>query len=697
MFDGLRRAIGAISVREEKGKIYVSGVPADVIARDIARIWNTSRVNSYMFTQLGRSGFSFHSFYAIEIYFVLEHLKSHPQAYTNQRALRRIQEELKSETWLRTLEDDASLNFNWDRLNEMSVSPKEHQREFLETYEKVVAKYQLKGYLLAAAPGTGKTISGLMLALINESDATVVICPKRAVIDVWVDTLKTRFKKAQRYWTSCDNTPVDQEANWVVFHYEALEQALSWLANNKKFKKITVILDECHNLNDPKSARTQNFMELCKDKNIQAVLWMSGTPIKALGNEAIPFLSTIDPRFTEKVRESFTKIFGKQVSRAVEILANRIGISSFRVNKADIVTNQVVETTKNVAFKGGEQFTLAVIKEEIRVFVEERFVYYKENERRFHNIYFEILAIYERSIRDESERKDYKLYRQYVAGLNKRFDPVADKDIVVWCNRFEERYICPKLSNSDRKEFRHVRSIYKYVSLKVRGEALGRILTKRRIACFVSMVPHCGLPDLIDSAEKKTLIFTSYVEVVKAAEAYLKKEGYQPLLVFGDTNKNLPMIMKQFKENPDLNPMIATYDSLSTAVPVIEANHCVLLNKPFRDHEYQQATSRINRLGQDSIVRITSMLLDTGQEPNLSTRSNEIMEWSRASVNAIMGMDGVDETITTEDNFVLEDGDDFTKVLLELVDEPYSPGSAAIHAPADAAVSMSKENYFFLF
>lgn len=1042
MFDGLRRAIGAISVREEKGKIYVSGVPADVIARDIARIWNTSRVNSYMFTQLGRSGFSFHSFYAIEIYFVLEHLKTHPQAYTNQRALRRIQEELKAETWLRTLEDDASLNFNWSRLKELTVDPKAHQREFLEVYEKVVAQYQLRGYLLAAPPGTGKaqpldslvkvpggwktmgemsvgddvvaadgtttkvlgvfpqgvrpvyevtfvdgrvvradadhlweihdrdvaggksiikttelqhrlqmsskrgrlyvplcksepgierdlpidpyvlgallgdgglthyvgfsspdesileavrveaerlgcvlkkragdnidyvitgtthgsnpvmrklqelglfgkssyfkfipndylggsheqrlallqglmdtdgyidpnsnmcytttsfelaehvaylvrsiggiadivskvkyftykgirkqgapayqvnirhgtpslffrlekkairandnhqysaglklrvesvefvgveetqciqiahpdhlyvtdgfvvthnTLGGIMLSLVHEADCTVIICPKRALFEVWADTIKTRFKSVQRYWTSGDNTPIDQEATWLVFHYEALEQALSWIANNKKFKRISIILDECHNLNDPKSARTQNFMELCKDPNILSVLWMSGTPIKALGNEAIPFLSTIDSRFTEKVRESFTKIFGKQVSRAVEILANRIGISSFKVPKADVVTNEVIETTKNVAFKGGEQFTLAVIKEEIRKFVEERFVYYKENERRFHNIYFEILAIYERSIRDETERKEFKLYRQYVDGLNKRFDPVADKDIVVWCNRFEERYICPKLSNSDRKEFRHVRSIYKYVSLKIRGEALGRILTKRRIACFVSMVPHCGLPELIDSAEKKTLIFTSYVEVVKAAEAYLKKEGYQPLLVFGDTNKNLPMIMKQFKENPDLNPMIATYDSLSTAVPVIEANHVVLLNKPFRDHEYQQATSRVNRLGQDSIVRITSMLLDTGQEPNLSTRSNEIMEWSRASVNAIMGMDGVDETITTEDNFVLEDGDDFTKVLLELVDEPYSPGSAAIHAPDAAQVSMSKENYFFLF
>ena len=214
------------------------------------------------------------------------------------------------------------------------------------------------------------------------------------------------------------------------------------------------------------------------------------------------------------------------------------------------------------------------------------------------------------------------------------------------------------------------------------------------------MVPHCELPALIDATEKKTLIFTSYVDVVRITDEYLRKEGYKPLLVYADTNKNLPMIMKRFKEDPDLNPMIATFDSLSTAVPVIEANHCVLLNPPFRDHEYKQATSRVNRLGQDSIVRITSMLLDTGVEPNISTRSNEIMEWSRASVNAIMGLDGVDETVSVEDMVVevADVNDPFTKVILELTtEELYAPSfviPSARTAP-NSTSPVSKENFFF--
>ena len=699
MFDGLRRAIGAINVREERGKIMVGGIPADTMAKDIARIWSTSRVNSHMFTHLGRSGFSFYSFYAIEMLFIVDELIRQPKAYTNVRALKRLREELMAETWLSSIDENASLNFDYKRLDEIHFTPKSYQQEFLETYEKLVAQYKLRGYLLAAAPGTGKTATSIMLSLISGADCTIVISPKRAVHDPWEATLSTIFKTPVRWWSTGSNQPIDDNATWLVFHYEALDQAVAWAARQKKFKRVNIILDECHNLNDPKSQRTQAFMALCDHDWIQSVLWMSGTPIKAIGNEAIPFLRTIDTRFNDNVQESFIKIFGKQASRAVEILANRIGLTSFRVAKQEAVQLEVVETTKKVGFKGGEQFTLAKIKEEIRVFVEERWEYYKTHEKKFHAIFWALLDKYERTIRDPQERNDYAVYVQRVQGLNKRFDPVADKDIVVWCNRFEEQYICPKLSFPDRKEFRHVRSIYKYVALKIRGEALGRILTKRRIECFKAMVPHCGLPELIDAAEKKTLIFTSYVDVVKITAEYLGKEGYKPLLVFADTNKNLPMIMKQFKDDPDLNPMIATYDSLSTAVPVIEANHCVLLNPPFRDHEYQQATSRVNRLGQDAIVRITNMLLDTGAEPNISTRSNEIMEWSRASVNAIMGLDGVDETVSVEevDFYVTNDKDDFTKIVLALAtEEVYEPQLELSTArPTTATQPASKENFFF--
>lgn len=673
MFDGVRRAIGMISVKEHAGVITVGGVPADVIARDISKIWNTSRVNSNLFNGLGRSGFSFNSFFAVEIHFILTTLIEHPQSRTNIRALRRIIEELESNTWLASLSESALLDFKWERLKELNVSPLEHQQQFLEIYQRNVAKYQLKGYLLAAAAGSGKTENAIMLSLCLDSDATIVIAPKKAVIEVWSVRVNQRFKAPQRTWTTVDNTPIDYDATWASFHYETLDQALLWLANTKA-KRVSIVLDECHNLNDPKSLRTQSFVSLCSDPRVVSVLWMSGTPIKAIGNEAAPFLTTIDTRFTAAVKEQFLKIFGKQVSRAVEILSNRIGVTSYKVAKKEAMSIELIEDTFKVKFPKAEQYSLDNIRTEITKFVQERFDYYKANERSYHNEYFGLLKRYEATIRTQEERAEFGLYKSRAEHLNKRFDPRVDKDLVVWCNQFEERYICPKLSNEERKRFRQVRSVYKYVTLKVRGEALGRILTKRRIECFKAMVPYSNLPEFIDASEKKTLIFTSYVDVVNEANRFLVSEGYKPLLVYGATNAKLKEIMQQFRDDPDANPMIATYDSLAEAVPVTEANTVVLLNQPFRVHERTQAVSRVHRLGQDSAVRVWSTLLDTGATPNISTRSNEIMEWSKASVDAIMGLDSSADILSVES-------------LEELVE--------VIPQASPLQVVYSKENFFF--
>ena len=678
MFDGVRRAIGMITVKELNGKISVSGVPADVISRDISKIWNTSRVNSNLFNTLGRNGFSFNSFFAVEIHFILTTLLEHPQARTNIRALKRIIEELEQNTWLSTVNADSPLEFKWDRLKEFIKTPLEHQQEFFEVYQRDVAKYQLKGYLLAAEPGAGKSINSLMLGRLLDADVSLVIAPKKAVVEAWRPTFANEFKTPQRWWVSTESTPVDYDATLAAFHYEQLDQAIDFLRRSPG-KRIQIILDECHNLNDLKALRTQLFVELCKDPRICSVLWMSGTPIKAIGNEAIPFLSTIDPKFTPDCAERFLKVFGKQASRAVEILSHRIGITTFKAVKKGALANQVVEDVYKVRFPHSEQYSLDVIRDEISKFVQERFDYYKANERKYYSEYFMLLDRYERTIHDGNEAKDFKLYRRQVEHLNKRFDARADKEIVVWCNRFEERFICPKLSNEDRKRFRHVRSIYKYVSLKVRGEALGRILTKRRIDCFKAMVPHSNLVEFIEASEKKTLIFTSYVDVLKEADRFLTTEGFKPLLVYGDTNSKLKQIMQQFRDDPDANPMIATFDSLAEAVPVTEANTVVLMNQPFRSYERKQAVSRVDRIGQDSIVRVWTTLLDTGDVPNISTRSNEIIEWSKASVDAIMGLD------TAADSFAVEG----------LEDELILLGCTEVLETPTKTLTVSKENFFF--
>ena len=81
------------------------------------------------------------------------------------------------------------------------------------------------------------------------------------------------------------------------------------------------------------------------------------------------------------------------------------------------------------------------------------------------------------------------------------------------------------------------------------------------------------------------------------------------------------------------------------------ANTAILMNSPFRDHEYQQACARVDRIGQDSTVNIINVLLDTGTEPNISTRSNDIMQWSKEQVAALLGIPVSAGDIVTLENF----------------------------------------------
>lgn len=636
-----------VQIVEAKGQIHITGIPAGVISQDIHRMWDTSRINKFMFTKIGTRELKFPSFFAIEVRFMLQTLLDERKV-RHVHAVKAIISELNDKTWLKGIDEPTTCDFDFDQLRRLNVSMLPSQMDYLHEYNNNVRRYNLKGYLLAAPPGSGKTISGYGLSVVSNVEQTIVICPKNAVDEVWRTTLQIRFKEVPRFWCSSMKTPPDPRAEYFIFHYEQIGAAVEFF-KTQPTKRRAVLLDESHNLNEMTAARTLRFIELCLVTKAEHIEWASGTPMKAMGAEMVPFLSTIDPLFTEDVAKRFVQIFGKSVARAVDIIAHRMGLVTFKVPKADVVKTEVDDYPVSVKFKGGEAFTLDKIRDEIKAYVTERMAFYKQHRAEYVAQYDECINYYRARINSSAERAALNDYLSDVQHLAKHFDPYADKDIVIACSKFEEQRIIPVLPFDLRRQFRDSRSVVKYVILKVRGEALGRILTKRRIECFCAMVPHSPLDTLIEASEKKTLIFASNVEVVKRIGEDLTSKGYKPLLVYGETNKDLSGIMRRFREDPQANPMIATYDSLSTAVPVIEANTVILFNTPFRDYERNQATSRVNRYGQDSPVHIRTILLDTGSEGNISTRSNEIMEWSKEQVDAIMGIDtSVDKLSVTD-------------------------------------------------
>lgn len=62
------------------------------------------------------------------------------------------------------------------------------------------------------------------------------------------------------------------------------------------------------------------------------------------------------------------------------------------------------------------------------------------------------------------------------------------------------------------------------------------------------------------------------------------------------------------------------------------------LKSNFRDYVLQQTISRISRLGSTTRATIYMLSLDTGDTPNISSRSYDILKWSQSQVSAITGV-----------------------------------------------------------
>lgn len=686
MFSAVRRLFGNIKAEQTPDEIIVSGVPGYFIQNDINNIWRTNRISNFMFNKITRHSFSIPTFFAIDLLYTLETIiNSKKRLGTSKKTAQSIIDALKESTFLSNIDQEHNPILNYSKLNKFWKTPLPHQNDFFAKYDQIVPKYDLKGYLLAAAAGGGKTLTAAALMEMLEVDTVFVICPNNAVWDVWYKTIaspdKGEFKKPETCWVSSSGSPYGNQ-KYLIFHYEALYKALE-LAKKLPNKKIGIILDECHNLNEITSQRTRYFIDLTDATKSEHILWMSGTPIKAMGSETIPLFRTIDKNFNNSLIEKYKKLYGKDAKKALDILSNRLNIVTHKVEKKALNLDPPIMENILVQAKDSDQYTLDAVKADMVAFIEERIKYYKSNYKAFETDYYDALKVYEKTIRSTTEEREFKRYLDLVKFFNKNPGIQYDIQDTAYCNKFEKQYINPTLDKETRAKFDASKSVVKYMHLKVQGECLGRILGKKRMECAKAVAENIDYIKIIESTTKKTVVFTSYVEVVEKAKEITTKLELQPAVVYAKTNAKLPSIISSFEKDKNVNPLIATYPSLSTAVPLVMADTMILINTPFRDYVLQQAISRINRLGQTTQPYVYIAMLDTGSKPNLSTRTVDILKWSQSQVSSIMGIESpfvieesgaiANEAIGVEDIHIsnLDPNNEFHISFEELVEKEY--------------------------
>lgn len=659
---------GQVQATQTPNRIIISGVRTYPLLKAIQKTFDGSRVTTGMFYVTTGTRLELPLFFAYDFLELIRQLKIKGTGYFNPKILVNIEEELmKLPMFLRTI-NPISTKLSKKHLERFNVEPLPNQEEFFKAYDSNTQRFGLKGYILASPPGTGKTLSSLFLGAMLQRKVNIIFSPSNALERVWEDTFNKFFRVPPKYYIY-GKTKYKGDETHFVFSHENMKFAKEFIEDNLKKSDCFITIDECQAFTEMKSERTKILINICKILNCQEVLFMSGTPFKALGAEVIPYLWCADPTFDNFAEERFKKVFGIGGTRAIEILAARIGRSLYKIDKADVVKNVSYNIELKVKLPNGDRYTLANIREKMKKFIIERVDYYKTHGPRFIEEYNRILDFYEKTLKDNGSKLKFSIYKKEAKLIRETPNLGKVKDEILRCNTFEKKEIIPNLPNGLKEKFRNASSVYKYVKLKIQGEALGRILGNERQECNLDILKninnskiYCeelgyngeewGLADIFSMARAKTIFFTDYIEVLLEAGGMFEKMSMKPALVYGDTNKDLNSILSKVEKDPEVDPIVATYKSLSTAVPLTMCSAAVFLNVPYRDYIYSQASSRLDRLGQKHVLEFYHVYLDTGTEPNISTRSKDIMQFSKEMVEALLGGELVDDGEIVEESFL---------------------------------------------
>ena len=497
---------------------------------------------------------------------------------------------------------------------------------------------------------THNTSTSLALMHCLHKEAILVCAPKSTVMNVWVREINDMFKQSQDIWYI--GKPFEK-ARFYIVNYESMDKLLNFTSCFPSGDRIGIIIDEWHNFRNNKAARVQSLLKLANVINCKDIVPMSGTPVKALGSELIPLISLLDSKFfDEEALELFKQAFGLNANIAFDVLRNRLGFMMFRKLKEDVLKlpDKMTEDIF-IEFPEAKAYTLTNVKKIITEFTKERTEYYTKNKKYYQSIYQEGLTYFELNFLTDDLKPEYVEYLKLIDMIiNDKFRNIEERQAAyVKANMFEKK-IYTTLHPDLKPKWKKAKSVVKYVQFTIMGEVIGGLLTKLRSEMFTQMLYNSPIIDLINNAEKKTICFTSYVDVADTCYDYLKNNfKLKPLLAYGRNAKEIPATLKLFSQKSSKeNPLIATIQTLSTGVTLTVANTVVFLNKPWRSVDYLQAQDRVHRVGQDTTCYIYNFILKTGEEANLSTRMEDIVKWSQEMFENIVGTKGTETIIATE-------------------------------------------------
>lgn len=536
------------------------------------------------------------------------------------------------------------------RLGNISLQLNDYQKEFIEKYPKLKAQLNLNGYILAFEQGLGKTLTATALAECLNVDHVYIVCPN-SLKENWALEIRKYYNKYsdEDLWRQevfiCSDKPALFDKNttrFMIINNESIEKMFPYVLDGKNM----LIVDESHNFRNIQSKRVQQLLELRDRLACTDTLIMSGTPIKATPDEIVPALMMIDPTFTDTAAKCFTKAFKLHSSLGTSLVQTRFGKIMYRKEK-EVLGNTLPE--KNI-----EQL-------EVRTSDSDLYLMSYVNEQ----VGKRFSELYDSGIRDAMKLRkpfldvtkqfsyayeEYDRFVMLIDEITRKETRLHEIDQI-----FVEKYMKDITARIKNTSLRHeyVSMIKGFVRFKAHclGVAFGEILPKYRRNMFISMYEENKemFFKMIRENTKKTLIFSQFKDVVNHIYADLNANDIGAVVITGDVRDRMSAL-REFKENDAIQVLVATSQTIGTGVTLIEASQMFFFGPPWRQSDFDQCSDRIHRIGQTDTVNIYTVVLST-PELNLSTRMDDILNWSKKMTESVISETDTDKENLEETNF----------------------------------------------
>ena len=471
----------------------------------------------------------------------------------------------------------------------------------------------------------------------NPGTSSHIVCPN-SLKENWALEIQKYYKKYaedEDLWRSevfiCNDRPIyfnKETTKFMIINNESIEKMFPYVMGGKNM----LILDESHNFRNMNSKRVHQLIQLRDMLKCTDTLIMSGTPIKATPDEIVPALLMIDPTFTMEAATIFTKAFKLKSSLGTSLVQTRFGKIMYRKEK-DVLDGKLPEKfieSLPLKISNGDKFIMENVNDVVMSRFSELFMAGYDDFKALEIPFLKMSKKY------STNGMEYDKFKMLILQMVKKNEYLHEIDKI-----FVENYMKKVKENikikKDKDQYDFLIKNYVRYQAHCLGVAFGEILPPYRRDMYIALYDENKdiFFKMIKENLKKTLIFTQFKGVANFVYKSLNDFDIGAVMITGDV-KNRMEILKEFKENDSVRVLVATSQTIGTGVTLIEANQMFFFGPPWRDADFEQCSDRIHRIGQTDDCYIYTVTLDTGDALNLSTRMDDILNWSKQMTGSVI-------------------------------------------------------------